>query len=100
MHFESQIIDEQNEVENIQYQKNSTTEKVTLIHRPDEKTTIEYVFDTEPLRLTVINNKTRNRIFENTDYRTNNGLNFAHSLIKNITAILYLVLLLELKGSK
>lgn len=76
------LIDEQNVIENIQYQKNSTTEKVTLIHRPNEKTIIEYVFDTEPLRLTVINNKTRNRIFEYSDYRTNNGLNFAHSLIK------------------
>ncbi len=68
--------------EKVDLQKNKQNEIVTLTHRPTKNKTMEYVFNTKPIRLLSINNKTRNRIYLYDDYRFNNGYYFAHSLIK------------------
>ncbi len=66
----------------IEYQQGETTGTVTLIHRPSEQKTMEYVFIAKPLRLISINNKSRKRIYLYSEYRHSNGYYFAHSLVK------------------
>ncbi|WP_105170069.1 hypothetical protein [Pseudoalteromonas sp. T1lg23B] len=76
------LITESNIDEKITYHQNEKAGTVTLIHRPSEKQTMEYVFNTDPLRLASINNKSRKRIYLYDDYRYSNGYYFAHSLVK------------------
>ncbi|MDP2635680.1 MULTISPECIES: MBL fold metallo-hydrolase [unclassified Pseudoalteromonas] len=76
------LINEVNTDEKIAYHQDDKANTVTLIHRPSEKSTMEYIFNIEPLRLVSITNKSRKRIYLYDDYRYNNGFYFAHSLIK------------------
>jgi len=68
--------------EKITYHQDEKAGTITLIHRPSEKQTMEYVFNAEPLRLVSINNKSRKRIYLYDDYRYSNGYYLAHSLVK------------------
>ncbi len=76
------LIIESNIEDKIEFQQSSSSGQVTLIHRPSEKTTMEYIFNTEPLQLVKINNIHRKRIYLYDDYRYSNGYYFAHSLVK------------------
>ena len=76
------LVNEPNIEDKIEVQQSAPSGKITLIHRPSEKITMEYVFNTEPLQLVSINNKSRKRIYLYDDYRYSNGYYFAHSLIK------------------
>ncbi len=66
----------------IEYKQDETAGTVTLIHRPSEDKKMEYVFNTEPLYLVSINNKSRKRIYLYSDYRHSNDYYFAHNLVK------------------
>lgn len=76
------LISEPNIEDKIEFQQSTESDQVTLIHRPSEKTTMQYVFNTKPLQLVKINNITIKRIYLYDDYRYTNGYYFAHSLIK------------------
>jgi len=76
------LVNEPNIKDNIEVQPSGTSGTIKVIHRPSAKTTMEYVFNTEPLQLVSIHNKSRNRIYIYDDYRHSNGYYFAHSLIK------------------
>lgn len=76
------LINEKDINQKIEFEQDKNFKTVTLTHQPSEKATMEYVFHTDPLRLVSINNKRRKRIYLYDDYRQNNGILFAHSLIK------------------
>lgn len=76
------LINEPDIEEKIEIQQKPLSEKVTLIHRPSEETTMEYVFNKRSLQLISINNKNRKKMYLYADYRYSNGYYFAHSLIK------------------
>lgn len=73
----------ENDADSIDFQFDKSIRQAKLTHRDAKNAVMEYVFDTNPLRLKSITNKTRNRIYLYDDYRTNNGHHFAHSVIKH-----------------
>ena len=77
------LLKETDVAKNIDFKHDQASNSVTLVHRPSEQQTIEYVFANSPLRLTSVNNLSRKRIFLYEDYRTSNGYYFAHSLVKH-----------------
>lgn len=76
------LLTETNIEETIEYTVNLSDNTISLIHKPSQKKTMEYVFKKKPLRLISINDKTRKRIYLYDNYRHNGGYFFAHSLIK------------------
>jgi len=76
------LLEESNIGKNIKIQRNKLSKKIILIHKTSDDKVMEYVFNISPLRLLSINNKSRRRIYVYDDYKTSNGLNFSHSLIK------------------
>lgn len=76
------LLNEINIDEKIAYHQDKESKTVTLIHQPSANKTLEYIFNTQPLQLLSINNKSRKRIYLYDDYRSNNGYYFAHSLVK------------------
>jgi len=76
------LIEEADIEKNIKIQQNNQSREVTLIHTSTDNKVMEYVFSSSPLRLLSINNKSRRRIYVYGNYKTSNGLTFAHSLIK------------------
>jgi hypothetical protein len=76
------LLQEKNVNQNISIRKNEETGQTTLIHKSGKNNVIEYTFNDSPLRLSFINNKVRNRIYEYDDYITQNGITFASSVIK------------------
>jgi len=67
---------------NIKIQQNNQSRETSLTHTLSDNKMMEYVFSNSPLRLKSINNKSRRRNYIYDDYKTFNGLTFAHSLIK------------------
>lgn len=76
------LLEENNIEKNIKVQRNNLSKEVVLLHKTSDDRVMEYVFNISPLRLLSINNKSRRRIYVYDDYKTSNGLTFAHSLIK------------------
>lgn len=76
------LFEEKNVNTNISIRKNEEAGQTTLIHKSGGNKTIEYTFNDSPLRLSVINNKVRNRIYEYDDYITQNGITFSRSVLK------------------
>lgn len=76
------LLDESDIIGKIEKQQDETAGTVTLIHRPSEQKTMEYVFNVDPLYLVSINDQRRKRIYLYSDYRHSNGYYFAHSLVK------------------
>jgi len=76
------LLNEKDMDSKIELQQHEQSGMIILIHHLAEQKTMEYVFNTKPLRLVSINNTARKRIYLYDDYRQSNGFNFAHSLIK------------------
>jgi hypothetical protein len=76
------LLEETNVEKNVNVLQNALSKDITLIHKTSDDKVMEYVFSSSPLRLLSINNKSRRRIYVYGDYKTSNGLTFAHSLIK------------------
>lgn len=76
------LLEETNVGKNINIRQSKLLKKTTLTHKTSDNKVMEYVFSSSPLRLLSINNKSRRRIYIYDDYKTSNGLTFAHSLIK------------------
>lgn len=76
------LLEETDVGKNIKIQQSKLSKEITLTHRASDEKVMEYVFSDNPLRLLSINNKSRRRIYVYHDYKTTNGLTFAHSLIK------------------
>lgn len=76
------LFEEINVGTNIKIRQSKLSKETTLTHKTPDDKTMEYVFSNSPLRLLSINNKSRRRIYIYDDYKTSNGLTFAHSLVK------------------
>jgi len=76
------LLEENNIERNIKILEGKLSNQTTLTHKTADDKVMEYVFSNSPLRLLSINNKTRRRIYIYDDYKTSNGLTFAHSLVK------------------
>lgn len=76
------LLEEKNIEKNIKILQSKGSKQMTLIHKTSDDKVMEYVFSNSPLHLLSINNQSRQRIYVYGDYKTSNGLTFAHSLIK------------------
>lgn len=69
--------------DHIEYQSDEISGHTTVVQRNSNNVVMEYVFNSNPLRLLSVTNKTRNRVYLYDDYRTNQGHYFAHSVVKH-----------------
>lgn len=76
------LLEENNAEKNINIRQDILSKEITLTHSISDDKVMEYVFSSSPVRLLSITNKSRRRIYVYGDYKTSNGLTFAHSLIK------------------
>lgn len=76
------LLQEKDVDKNITIKLHSDSRKVSVIHEYSNEKFMKYVFNIKPLKLEQIDDSVRKRMYQYDDYQTNNGLNFAHSLIK------------------
>jgi len=76
------LLEEKNITENITIHKGVTADQTTILHKLPNNKIVEYTFKHNPLRLVLVNNKSRRRIYQYEDYQTTNGLTYARSLFK------------------
>ncbi len=77
------LLSEQNIRTKIEMKPESRGQDIRIIHQYGEGRFKEYVFSKQPLRLLSIYDRARNRTYLYNDYRTRNGLTFAHVLLKH-----------------
>ena len=76
------LLREQSIDENISITTDVETDETIVIHQLPKNTVMEYTFRNSTLRLSLINNKKRKRVYQYNDYTTQNGLTFARSVNK------------------
>jgi len=76
------LLEESNIEAAIKLHHDKTSGRTTLIHTSADDHVVEYVFGDSPLRLLSLNNKSMRRIYFYDDYKTNNGLTFARSIVQ------------------
>ena len=66
----------------IKFHQDQISGETTLIHKGADGKVVEYIFGDSPLRLLSLNNKSMRRKYFYDDYKTNNGLTFARSIVQ------------------